>query len=66
MKRRSDELSRKFTDAERKAYDWLWDCDIRPWVVDLLTKEVTTPKGKYKSLVEYANAMGADYDCPMN
>ena len=51
MKRRSDELPAKFTAEERRAYDWLYDCGVRPWTVDLLTKRVKTPLVEYESLV---------------
>jgi hypothetical protein len=56
--RRSDSLPKKFTEDERIAYDWLFDCDIRPWFVDLGTKEVTTINKTYSSLVEYAKKKG--------
>lgn len=51
-------LPAKFTQAERDAYDWLCDNNIRPWLVDLKTKEVNTPGGKVKSLIEYAKMRG--------
>jgi hypothetical protein len=54
--------SPKFTVTERDAWDWLHDCDIRPWLVDLVTKEVNTPQGKFKNLVEYAVSKGWDQD----
>jgi hypothetical protein len=50
---RSETLPAKFTAAERRAYDWLYDCGIRPWLVDLVTKRVTTPDAEYESLVSY-------------
>jgi len=56
--RRSDSLPRKFTKAERDAYDWLYEQGIRPWLADLATKEVTTPRGTVASLVEYAKMKG--------
>lgn len=46
-------LPGKFTDEERKAYQWLYDCAVRPWFVDLLTKRVYTENGVYANLVEY-------------
>lgn len=48
--------SPKFTDEERRVWDWLHEVNIRPWAVDLLTKEVITPKGKFKNLVEFAKS----------
>jgi hypothetical protein len=48
----------KFTDDERRAYDWLHDCNISPWVVDLLTKRVKTARGEFDSLVAYAIQKG--------
>lgn len=48
----------KFSDRERAAWDWLHTRNIRPWVVDLLTKKVRTPRNEYSSLIEYATAMG--------
>lgn len=56
--KRSNDLPKKFTAAERKAYDWLYACGIRPWTVDLLTKRVQTPGAEYESLVEFAKAKG--------
>lgn len=47
------DLPAKFTEEERLAYQWLYDCGIRPWTVDLLTKRVKTPAREYASLVEY-------------
>jgi len=55
---RRDELPVRFTDAEREAYCWLYDCNIRPWVVDLLTKNVKIADGVFQSLVEYAKHKG--------
>jgi hypothetical protein len=52
-RRQSDELPKKFTAAERRAYQWLLDCKVRPWTVDLLTKRVKTLHGEYESLVAY-------------
>lgn len=49
---------KKFTQEERDAWDWLHARGIRPWLVDLLTKEVTTPRGTFKSLVDYARVRG--------
>ncbi len=56
---RNEALPAKFTAEEREAYKWLWDCGVRPWLVDLVTKEVRTPDRKYASLVEYRRAMEA-------
>lgn len=57
MSRRSDELPKKFRKAERRAYDWLYDCGIRPWTVDLATKRVRTPTHDYNNLVDFARAV---------
>lgn len=57
MTDRRNELPAKFTHAERDAYQWLWDCGVRSWVVDLLTKRVTTCRGEYASLVEFRRAI---------
>lgn len=54
---RDEPLPPKFTAAEREAYRWLWDCGIRPWTVDLITKYVRTPDATYSSLVEYRRAI---------
>lgn len=51
---RDEELPRHFSTQERRACRWLWDCNIRPWLVDLVTHEVTTVDGKWPNLVEYA------------
>lgn len=50
---RNEELPRKFTQAERDAYQWLWDYGVRPWLLDLITKQVTTPNATFDSLVDY-------------
>ena len=50
---RDEDLPAKFTSAERAAYVWLWDCGIRPWLVDLVTKRVRTPDETFESLVAY-------------
>lgn len=50
----------KFTDRERAAWDWLHDRGIRPWLVDLVNKRVTTPKRVWPSLIDFANHMGWD------
>lgn len=50
--------SPKFTDEERRAWDWLHDCGIRPWLVDLLTKEVRAPGKTFKSIVDFAKSKG--------
>lgn len=55
---RSQDLPAKFNAAERRAYQWLWDCNIRPWVVDLLTKKVKTPSASFKSLLTFAASHG--------
>ena len=51
-------LPKKFTDAERYAYKWLYDCDIGGWLVDRMTKEVNTVDRTYSSLVEFAEYCG--------
>jgi hypothetical protein len=50
---RRNDLPRKFTNAERDAYKWLYDCGVRPWTVDMATKRVNTPDGEHESLVAY-------------
>lgn len=50
---RDEELPSKFTQEEQEAYRWLWDVGEGPWLVDLVSKEVTTPDRKYSSLLEY-------------
>jgi hypothetical protein len=57
MTDRRDELPAKFTRAERDAYQWLWDSGIRPWAVDLVTKQVKTCEREYASLVEFRRAI---------
>jgi len=54
---RHKDLPPHFTDEERKAYKWLWDCGVRPWVVDLITKRVTTLECEYEGLVEFRKAI---------
>lgn len=58
LKKRSDKLPEKFTAAERRAYDWLYEFGVRAWVVDLLTKEVRSAWSRYASLVHFAKVMG--------
>lgn len=48
----------KFTDAECEAYVWLIDAGVRPWLVDLVTKEVNTWSRKYASLIHFARSKG--------
>lgn len=50
---RDEKLPAKFTAAERAAYVWLYDCGVTPWLVDLVTKRVSTPGGEFVSLVAY-------------
>lgn len=50
---RRDELPAKFTAAEREAYQWLYDCGVTGWTVDLLTKRVRTADAEYPSLTDY-------------
>lgn len=61
---RDEELPARFTDDECRAYKWLWDCGVNPWLVDLLTKEVTTPEKKWPDLVTFAKHHGMDDDRP--
>ncbi len=49
--KRSDDLPAKFTAAERTAYDWLWDCGVAGWSLDLKTKQVRTEARTYPSIV---------------
>ena len=53
---RDEHLPATFTAAERAAYRWLWDCDLGPWVVDVLTHRVHTAHGEYDSLVVFMEA----------
>ena len=51
-------LPRKFSDRECEAYVWLLD---KPsWLVDLIDKSVTTPRGKYANLIQLAQEYGWD------
>lgn len=51
---RNEVLPPKFTDQEREAYVWLWDCGETGWLVDLAKKTVTTAShGDFESLVDY-------------
>lgn len=59
----ADYLPPKFTDQERYAYKWLRDCQIRGWIVDLLTKRVTFVDEhdclhQFNSLVSFAEFHG--------
>ena len=55
----ADKLPAKFTQAERDAHQWLYDCGCTGWAVDLLTKRVTYLDGedakKARDLCELAN-----------
>lgn len=51
-------LPPKFNEQERYAYKWLYDCDIRGWSVDLLTKRVHDGPYTWNSLVEFAESQG--------
>lgn len=52
-------LPRKFSDDERAAYRWLYDCGVNGWLVDLVTKKVTDYTGaKWASLVAFARSHG--------
>lgn len=48
----------KFSDRERSAYDWLMNRGIRPWTVDLLTKECRSPAKLWPNVIEYAKHHG--------
>jgi len=56
--KKSDKLPKKFSSDERRAYDWIYDCQIANWLVDLATKEVVAGEGKYPGLVEFARSRG--------
>lgn len=47
-------LPQRFTAEEQAAYQWLHDCGIRGWSVDLLDKTVLSVEGKFGSLIEFA------------
>ena len=60
-------LPKKFTQAERYAYDWLYDCGVRGWLVDLITKQVHSVDNndvvhKHKSLVDFAKLHGMEVE----
>lgn len=62
MDRRS-ELPGKFTKEERECYQWLYDSDVKGWLVDLLDKTVmwVDRKGNThtsESLVVFARLRG--------
>lgn len=46
-----------FSAKERAAYEWLYDCDVNGWVVDLLTHEVQSTRGKYCDLVAFRKSI---------
>ena len=48
----------KSNSIERAAFQWLHDCDIRPWMLDLVTGQVYTEKRKYNSVVRFAKHIG--------
>lgn len=50
--------SPKFSDRERAAYNWLMARKIRPWVVDLVTKQCKTATANYPSIIAYARHLG--------
>jgi hypothetical protein len=51
-------LPKKFIEKEKYCYQWLYDCGIRGWTVDLKTKEVYACDKTYKSLIEFAKHEG--------
>lgn len=60
---RRDDLPAKFSEAEREAYKWLYDCQIIGWSVDLVTKKVFSLDGGYfNSLVEFRERLEAQDD----
>lgn len=62
-KDRRDDLPAKFSDAEREAYKWLYDCQVDGWSVDLATKKVFSLDGGYfNSLVEFREKLEAQED----
>ena len=60
--RSDDKFPARFTAEERAAYKWLRDCKIEGWVVDLLTKQVTTMYGTFDSLVAFRKYIDELYD----
>ncbi len=53
------DLPAKFTQAERNAYKWLFDCQIDGWAVDMGDRSVlSVDSGKHKSLVAFARSVG--------
>jgi len=57
--RRSDCLPPKFGVRERRAYDWLYDCQVRGWLVDMVDKSVYVEGGRrFRGLVSYAKHCG--------
>jgi hypothetical protein len=53
MMKKREQWPSHFTQEERDAYQWLYDCNVRGWLVDLIHKSVTTEDGTYASLVEF-------------
>jgi hypothetical protein len=53
-------LPDKFNDAEREAYQWLNDCGIGGWSVDLKDKTVHSGDGDFADLVEFAEFQGKE------
>ena len=51
-------LPSKFSDAERRAYQWLYDCQVRGWTVDLLTRQVRCDGVAHENLVTFAESHG--------
>lgn len=57
----------KFSDMEIAACKWAEDCGLRPWLVDLATKKVTSDVGRkyrtFDSLVSFARHFGWNPEC---
>lgn len=63
MKTTKDTLPDKFTAEERYCYQWLYDCQVRGWLVDLVTKKVTWADNNdrlhtFNTLVSFAEFLG--------
>lgn len=64
-KRRSDTLPPNFTQAERDAYEWLYDCGFFHWCLNLATKKVRDRHSDFASLTEYAKFKGMKDGVPV-
>lgn len=70
IKAGAEGLPARFTSEERYAYQWLHDCQIRGWMVDLLKKSVTYVDENdilhhHKSLIEFAKVQGMEQPAPV-